>query len=102
MARGTYPSGCRMPRRKYDRMIPHEQAVTVGANIRALRRACGWTQTHLASKMGWASPSAVCAAEGHRDRTQRNFTPDEIARLAGIFGVHPWELTCWPYKGSKA
>ena len=56
--------------RKYDRMIPHEQAVTVGANIRALRRAYGWTQAQLAGKMGWASASTVCGAEGHRDRTQ--------------------------------
>jgi transcriptional regulator with XRE-family HTH domain len=65
--------------------IPREQAAVVGANIRALRRAYGWTQAQLAGKMGWASASTVCAAEGHRDRTQRNFTPAEVDQLAGIF-----------------
>jgi hypothetical protein len=90
-----------MPRRKYD-WIPREQAVTVGANIRALRRAYGWTQPQLAGMMGWASASTVCAAEGHRDGAQRNFTPAEIDRLAGIFGVRASELTdrCAHCKGN--
>jgi transcriptional regulator with XRE-family HTH domain len=79
-----------MSRRKYD-WIPRERTVTAGANIRALRRAFGWTQAQLAGKMGWASTSTVCAAEGHRDRAQRNFTPAEIDQLAGIF-VRAWEL----------
>ena len=35
----------------------------------------------------------MCAAEGHRDGRQRSFTPDEVRRLAGIFGVKPWQLT---------
>jgi hypothetical protein len=73
-------------------LIPREQAAVVGANIRALRRACGWTQAQLAGKMGWASASTVCAAEGHRDGKQRNFTPAEVDQLAGIFDVRPWEL----------
>jgi hypothetical protein len=43
--------------------------------------------------MGWASSSTVCAAEGRRDGRQRSFTPDEVQRLAGIFGLGPWQLT---------
>jgi hypothetical protein len=43
--------------------------------------------------MGWMSGSTVCAAEGRRDGRQRSFTTDEVQRLAGIFGVKPWQLT---------
>jgi hypothetical protein len=43
--------------------------------------------------MGWISNSTVCAAEGRRDGRQRSFTPDEVQRLAGIFGVKIWQLT---------
>ncbi len=83
-------------------LIPHEQAVTAAANIRALRIARGWTQTQLAGKMGWANASTVCAAEGRRDGRQRSFTPAEISLLADIFGVRPWELTsrCAHCKGN--
>lgn len=82
--------------------IPREQAAVVGANIRALRRAHGWNQTQLAGKMGWASASTVCAAEGHRNGIQRNFTPAEVDQLAGIFDVRPWDLTsrCAHCKGN--
>jgi hypothetical protein len=43
--------------------------------------------------MGWAASSTVCAAEGHREDRQRGFTLEEVQRLAGIFGVKPWQLT---------
>jgi hypothetical protein len=82
--------------------IPREQAAVVGSNIRALRWAYGWTQAQLADKMGWASASTVCAAEGHRDGIQRNFTPAEVEQLAGIFDVRPWDLIsrCGHCKGN--
>jgi hypothetical protein len=74
-------------------VIPREQAAIVGANIRALREGRGWPQSYVGGLMGWTSNSTVCAAEGHRDGRQRSFTPDEVRRLAGIFGVKPWQLT---------
>ena len=43
--------------------------------------------------MGWTSNSTVCSAEGRRDGRQRSFTAEEVARLAGIFGVKTWQLT---------
>ena len=64
-----------------------------GANIRVLRQRNGWTQAKLGALMGWRSNSTVCAAEGHRGGRQRGFTPDEVQRLAGIFGLEPWQLT---------
>jgi transcriptional regulator with XRE-family HTH domain len=74
-------------------VIPREQAAIVGANIRTLREGRGWPQSHVGERMGWISNSTVCAAEGHRDGRQRSFTPDEVQRLAGIFGITPWQLT---------
>jgi hypothetical protein len=74
-------------------VIPREQAAIVGVNIRALRLARGWPQSHVGELMGWAASSTVCAAEGHREDRQRSFTPDEVQRLAVIFGVEPWQLT---------
>ena len=43
--------------------------------------------------MGWPTTSTVCAAEGRRDGRQRGFTPDEVERLADIFGVSAGQLT---------
>jgi transcriptional regulator with XRE-family HTH domain len=74
-------------------IIPREQAAVVGANIRALRQGRGWSQSHLGELMGWMSNSTVCAAEGRRDGRQRNFTAEEVQRLAGIFGVKARQLT---------
>jgi transcriptional regulator with XRE-family HTH domain len=73
--------------------IPRAQAAIVGANIRTFRQSKGWTQTQVGALMGWSSNSTVCAAEGHRAGRQRSFTPDEVQRLAGIFGVKAWQLT---------
>jgi transcriptional regulator with XRE-family HTH domain len=73
--------------------IPRAQAEVVGANIRVLRQRNGWSQAELGARMGWQSSSTVCAAEGHRDGRQRGFTPDEVQRLASIFGREPWQLT---------
>jgi len=73
--------------------IPEAQAVVVGANIRVLRQRNGWTQAMLGELMGWRSNSTVCAAEGRRSGRQRGFTPDEVQRLARIFGIKPWQLT---------
>jgi hypothetical protein len=42
--------------------------------------------------MGWPTTSTMCAAEGHRDGRQRGFTPEEVGRLAAIFGVSSWQL----------
>jgi transcriptional regulator with XRE-family HTH domain len=64
----------------------------VGANIRVLRQRRGWTQARLGELMGWPSPTTVCAAEGRRDGRQRGFTAEEVARLAGIFGLTPARL----------
>ena len=75
------------------KIIPGQQAAVVGANIRAFRQSRGWTQAQVGALMDWPSGSTVCAAEGHRAGRQRSFTPDEIQRLAGIFGVKPWQLT---------
>ena len=74
-------------------VISREQAAVVGANIRALRQGRGWSQSHVGELMGWTSNSTVCAAEGHREDRQRGFTREEVRRLAGIFGVKPWQLT---------
>lgn len=65
----------------------------IGANIRALRLGRGWPQARVGELMGWQTNSTVCAAEGHRDGRQRGFTVDEVQRLAGVFGVKPWQLT---------
>jgi transcriptional regulator with XRE-family HTH domain len=73
--------------------IPAAQAEVVGANIRVLRQRNGWTQARLGELMGWRSNSTVCAAEGRRSGRQRGFTPDEVQRLADIFGIKPWQLT---------
>ena len=73
--------------------IPHAQAAVVGANIRVLRQRNGWAQARLGELMGWQSNSTVCAAEGRRSGRQRGFTPDEVQRLADIFGIKPWQLT---------
>ena len=80
-------------RRREVEVIPREQAAIVGANIRTLREGRGWPQSHVGELMGWISNSTVCAAEGRRDGRQRSFTPDEVQRLAGIFGVKIWQLT---------
>jgi transcriptional regulator with XRE-family HTH domain len=73
--------------------IPRDQAAIIGANIRALRRARGWTQAQLGKLMQWPTSSTVCAAEGRRDGRQRGFTTDEVQRLADIFGVKASQLT---------
>jgi transcriptional regulator with XRE-family HTH domain len=73
--------------------IPEARAAVVGANIRVLRQRNGWTQARLGELMGWRSSSTVCAAEGRRSGRQRGFTQDEVQRLAGIFGIRPWQLT---------
>jgi transcriptional regulator with XRE-family HTH domain len=73
-------------------VISREQAAIVGANIRTLREGRGWSQSRVGVLMGWSSNSTVCAAEGHRGGRQRSFTPDEVQRLAGIFGVKAWQL----------
>ena len=72
--------------------ILEAQAAVIGANIRVLRQRNGWTQATLGQLMRWPSSSTVCAAEGHRSGRQRGFTPDEVHRLAGIFGLEPWHL----------
>jgi len=72
--------------------IPAAQAAVVGANIRVLRQRNGWAQAKLGEMMGWRSNSTVCAAEGRRAGRQRGFTPDEVQRLASIFGLEPWQL----------
>jgi len=74
-------------------VIPREQAAVAGANIRALRQGRGWSQSRVGALMGWSGNSTVCAAEGRRDGRQRSFTPEEVQRLAGIFGVRAWQLT---------
>jgi hypothetical protein len=73
--------------------IPEGQSAIVGANIRTLRQRRGWTQTTLGELMGWPSNSTVCAAEGHRNGRQRDFTTGEVKQLADIFGVSPSQLT---------
>jgi transcriptional regulator with XRE-family HTH domain len=80
-------------RRREVEVIPREQAAIVGANIRALRTGKGWTQAHIGELMGWISNSTVCAAEGRRGGRQRNFTTDEVERLADFFGIKAWQLT---------
>jgi len=72
--------------------VPYEQCVVIGANIRALRLSRGWTQQALGELMGWATPSTVCAVEGHRGDRQRGFTVDELMRLSAIFDVPVWRL----------
>jgi Helix-turn-helix domain len=73
--------------------IPEEQSAIVGVNIRTLRQRKGWTQAKLGELMGWPNASTVCAAEGHRDGRQRNFTTEEVEQLAALFGVCPLQLT---------
>jgi transcriptional regulator with XRE-family HTH domain len=80
-------------RRREVEIIPREQAAIVGANIRTLRTAKGLPQAQVAELMGWTSNSTVCAAEGRRGGRQRNFTTDEIERLADFFGIEAWQLT---------
>jgi hypothetical protein len=80
-------------RRHAGEEIPLDQAAIIGANIRALRRARGWTQAQLGALMEWPTSSTVCAAEGRRDGRQRGFTTDEVQQLADIFGVKTSQLT---------
>jgi transcriptional regulator with XRE-family HTH domain len=79
-------------RRRVDE-IPHYQAAIVGANIRILRQQHGWNQAKVGGLMGWPSNSTVCAAEGRCNGRQREFTADEVERLAAIFGISPTLLT---------
>ena len=72
--------------------VPRDRWVVIGANVRALRLSRGWSQQTLGELMGWATPSTVCAVEGHRGDRQRGFTVDELVRLATIFGVPVWRL----------
>ncbi|MGD0241214.1 MAG: helix-turn-helix transcriptional regulator [Streptosporangiaceae bacterium] len=67
--------------------LPAAQCAIAAANIRVLRQRNGWTQAHLGRLMGWAAPSTVCAAEGHRGDRQRRFARWEIEQLAALFGV---------------
>jgi transcriptional regulator with XRE-family HTH domain len=80
-------------RRREVEIIPREQAAIVGTNLRTLRTAKGLTQAQVGELMGWTSNSTVCAAEGRRGGRQRNFTTDEVERLAGFFGIEAWQLT---------
>lgn len=73
--------------------LPSTPSAVIGANLRALRKRNGWTQTRLSALMGWASASTVCAAEGRRGGHQRGFSQAEVARLAAIFGVTAERLT---------
>jgi transcriptional regulator with XRE-family HTH domain len=72
-------------------------SAAVAANVRGLRQARRLTQDELASKMSatglrWER-IIVANLEGGR---RANVTVDELAALAGIFGVEPWSLTTRP------
>jgi hypothetical protein len=73
--------------------LPAAQSAIAAANIRALRQRNGWTQAHLGHLMGWAAPSTVCDAEGHRGERQRRFAHWEIDQLAIIFDIPAAQLT---------
>ena len=79
-------------RRRHADEARAEQFAVIGANIRILRQRNGWTQAKLGELMGWPANSTVCAAEGHRNGRQRQFTTDEVQRLADIFNVPSWRL----------
>jgi len=72
--------------------IPAGQSAVIGANVRALRLQRGWSLAKLGELMGWPTPSTACRAEGGSPGRQRLFSPAEIERLAGIFGVSPQQL----------
>jgi hypothetical protein len=72
--------------------LPKDQSATAAANIRVLRQRNGWSQAHLGQLMGWAAPSTVCDAEGHRGDRQRRFARWEIEQLAAIFGITSAQL----------
>jgi hypothetical protein len=79
-------------RRRCAGEIPQAKAAVVGASVRVLRQRNRWTQARIGELMGWRSNSTGCAAEGRRAGRQRGFTPEEVQRLAGIFGLAPWRL----------
>lgn len=74
--------------------VPENQLPVIGANVRALRQAHGWSQRHLATLLGWGpDPSSICRLEKEaRDGRRRNITVPELERLADIFEVAVWQL----------
>lgn len=60
-------------------------------NLRRLRKVKGWTQWHLASKMGWDERDGASYIS-RLERGKRNAGPDVQERLCEVFGVEQGEL----------
>ena len=66
---------------------PRSFGARLGARIRARREAKGWTQAHLAEKVG-VGPNYI----GILERGQKLPTLDTLVRLAKALGCSPAEL----------
>ncbi len=61
--------------------------VIVGANLRRLRRARGWSQESFGHHIGWHRTFV-----GAVERGERNLTLRTVERLCQQLGVHPVDL----------
>ncbi len=64
-----------------------DQQVVVGANLRRLRQARGWSQESLGHHLGWHRTFV-----GAVERGERNLTLRTVERLCQQLGVHPFDL----------
>lgn len=66
-------------------------AVAFGENVRAMRKAKGWSQAKLAEVSG-ISQSAISYAESYKDAHDRHAGLDVVEALARAFGVSPVQM----------
>ena len=66
--------------------------MTIGERIKQRRKELGLSQSQLAEKMGYKTPSAICKAETVED----NFTTDRIREFAAALETTENYLMGWP------
>jgi transcriptional regulator with XRE-family HTH domain len=84
-----------------------ETTLAVTRNIRAIRKARGWSQRELAKQMaevGWpltfACISAMEANLNESDRRTRTVHVDDLVAFAKLFGIEPADLLIAPDCGT--
>ena len=59
----------------------------VAVNVRRLRKARGWTQQELGTKLGWEKTVVSTAERSVSARRVRQFSIDDAVAIAEVFGV---------------